>query len=69
MAFGEYPAQTPDRVGSVQGLAELRRIAPGRQWNLIEIDLTAAQAEAATLHVAQLIAPCHTVCACPEYPV
>eukprot|EP00667_Euglena_gracilis_P005545 EG_transcript_5585 len=61
VAFGDYPGETPDRVGSRNGLQELRGIAPDRQWNLVEIDLTAAEAEEAMPRLVRLIHPCDTV--------
>ena len=61
VAFGEFPSQTPDRIGSLNGLLELKAIAPDRVWNLVEIDLTAEEALEATPRVVQLIHPCNTV--------
>ncbi|XP_050237210.1 uncharacterized protein LOC126686946 isoform X2 [Mercurialis annua] len=50
----------PDRISSKTGVAELRRIAPLRRWNLVEIDADLSKLVLETKHVMSLINPANT---------
>jgi len=65
VAFGSSSSTTsfdvPDRQTARVALGELRAIAPGRDWRLVEVNVTAEEVQLAREHVRTLIAPCGTV--------
>ncbi|KAL2226302.1 asparagine synthetase domain-containing protein 1 [Sesamum indicum] len=50
----------PDRISARAGLKELKKIAPLRRWNLIEIDADLRKLTSETKHVMALINPANT---------
>ncbi|KAG0310901.1 hypothetical protein BGZ99_010490 [Dissophora globulifera] len=51
----------PDRITGYESLAELRRIAPGRHWNFVEINVPFEEATAHRAEILERIAPLETV--------
>ncbi|KAL4436929.1 hypothetical protein ABPG75_004068 [Micractinium tetrahymenae] len=52
---------SPDRVSALDALEELRQLAPGRQWRLVQVDCTLADVDAARPRLLRLLAPSDTV--------
>lgn len=50
----------PDRRTALAGAAELRRVAPGRDWRLIGVNVTAGELDARREHIRRLIRPLRT---------
>ncbi|KAG2706942.1 hypothetical protein I3760_05G125800 [Carya illinoinensis] len=50
----------PDRISAKAGVKELRRIAPLRRWNLVEINADLSKLDLETKHVMSLINPANT---------
>ncbi|KAM0016499.1 putative asparagine synthase, rossmann-like alpha/beta/alpha sandwich [Helianthus debilis subsp. tardiflorus] len=50
----------PDRISARAGVNELRKIAPLRRWNLVEIDAELSKLTLETPHVMSLINPSNT---------
>eukprot|EP01018_Ginkgo_biloba_P014035 Gb_12885 [translate_table: standard] len=53
-------ASAPDRISAKAGVRELRRIAPLRRWNLVEIDADPKNLHAETKHLTSIIYPTKT---------
>lgn len=55
------PYAVPDRCTARASADELRAIAPGRRWNLVEVDVPYTSYEAHLAHVTALLTPCTSV--------
>lgn len=55
------PYDTPDRITARAGLEELKRIAPEREWRLIEIDVTPMEYEQAKAEIENTMRPADSV--------
>jgi len=51
----------PDRVTGYESLSELRRIAPKRHWNFVEVNVPFEEATAQRSEILERIAPLETV--------
>ncbi|GJJ72773.1 asparagine synthase (glutamine-hydrolysing) [Entomortierella parvispora] len=51
----------PDRMTGYESLAELRRIAPNRHWNFVEVNIPFEEATAQRYEILERIAPLETV--------
>ena len=51
----------PDRMTGYESLAELRRIAPQRHWNFVEVNIPFEEATAQRSEILERIAPLETV--------
>eukprot|EP00736_Rhodelphis_marinus_P005730 Rmarinus@m.16841 len=61
VGFGDNAPSVPDRVSSVEAYAELRNLAPKRQWNLILVDVSREEQEKWKGHIRGLAYPRATV--------
>lgn len=52
---------TPDRLLSHLTLAQLRKLSPGRQWNLVEIDVSYGEYQSAREDILAHMHPCESV--------
>lgn len=52
--------RSPDRLGALAGVAELRRACPGREWRLVCVDVPYAEVCGVEARVKRLIHPCAT---------
>jgi asparagine synthetase B (glutamine-hydrolysing) len=50
----------PDRRTAIAGAAELQRVAPGRDWRLVGVNVTAGELDARREHIRRLIRPLRT---------
>lgn len=56
-----YENVAPDRITGRNGLVELRKISPLRDWRFVEVDVTMEELENERPHLTKLIYPCDTV--------
>lgn len=52
--------RSPDRLGALAGVAELRQTCPGRPWRLLGVDVSYGEVVAVEGRVKRLIHPCAT---------
>ncbi|KAF9111717.1 Asparagine synthetase domain-containing protein 1 [Mortierella sp. AM989] len=57
----ESKFNVPDRVTGYESLAELKRIAPNRHWNFVEVNIPFEEATAQRSEILERIAPLETV--------
>lgn len=53
--------QVPDRQTSINGLLELRELCPGREWRLVEVNLSVSDIEESRKDVESRLSPQNTV--------
>lgn len=52
---------SPDRAAALSAVQELKRACPGRNWRLIEIDVSSIELSQMRRHIETLIRPCSSV--------
>ncbi|GMH32534.1 hypothetical protein BSKO_00368 [Bryopsis sp. KO-2023] len=52
---------SPDRVGSIESVRELRQWAPDRLWRLIEVDSSLDEVDGLRSHLLALLHPCSSI--------